>query len=270
MPTGAQAVVVNLTAIDHSSANSFVTAYPAARPVASNINVAGGQVQANLAVVALSSTGTITVFNAVGSVDVVVDIEGYFVTPSGSGAGTFHCSRRSVSAIRARSHGHQLHAGALPGGTWRKVTLSGLPPGGTGVGIPSNPTAAAAVFNLTAVIPSAATFLAVTPPTSSDLCPTKNATSSNLNPAAGKSEPNRVISTLGPHQDICVFNNVGNVNFIIDVSGWFGSGAEDRSAPSSMRCRPLAICDTRARSGTRALRHRPTITRLIPGRPGSR
>ena len=46
VPTGAQAVVVNVTAIDHSSGITLVTAYPAGtgRPVASNINLAGNTV----------------------------------------------------------------------------------------------------------------------------------------------------------------------------------------------------------------------------------
>ena len=44
MPTGAQAVVVNVTAIDHSTTSTFVTAFPAGgtRPLASNINLSGG------------------------------------------------------------------------------------------------------------------------------------------------------------------------------------------------------------------------------------
>ena len=56
MPPGAQAVVVNVTAIDHSSGITLVTAYPAGttRPVASNINLAGNTVESNLVIVQLS------------------------------------------------------------------------------------------------------------------------------------------------------------------------------------------------------------------------
>jgi hypothetical protein len=250
VPSGAKAVVANITAIDHSTTASFVTAYPTTRPTASNINVDGGRTQANLAIVALSPTGSITVFNAVGSVDVIVDIEGYFATPPGNGAGTFHpLSPVRICNTRATPSTTNCTTGTLAGGTWRKVTVSGLPPGVTGVGIPGNTTAAAAVFNLTAVTPSIATFLAVTAPTSGDLCPTTGAGSSNLNPAAGESEPNRVISTLGPHQDICVYNSVGTVNFIIDVNGWFGSGGESTLGADFYAVPPTRICDTRANSG---------------------
>jgi hypothetical protein len=251
VPSNATAVVINLTAIDHSSSASFVTAYPAARPTASNINVDGGRVQANLAIVALSSGGMITVFNSIGSVDVLVDVEGYFAPPPGSGAGTFHpLSPVRICNTRASPTDTNCTTGALPAHSWRKVTVSGLPPGTTGVGIPSSTTAAAAVFNLTAVTPSASTFLAVTAPNSSDACPTAGAGSSNLNPNAGETEPNRVISTLGPHQDICVYNSVGSVNFIVDVSGWFGSGGEATLGADFYAVPPTRICDTRAHSGT--------------------
>ena len=118
------------------------------------------------------------------------------------------------------------------------------------LGYPPTRTAAAAVFNLTAVLPSAATFLAVTAPNSvTDACPTAGAGSSNLNPNAGETEPNRVISTLGPHQDICVYNSVGSVNFIVDVSGWFGSGGESTLGADFYAVPPTRICDTRADRG---------------------
>jgi hypothetical protein len=122
------------------------------------------------------------------------------------------------------------------------------------------------VFNLTAVSPSAATFLAVTAPTSGDACPTAHAGSSNLNPKAGETEPNRVISNLGPTQDICVYNSVGTVNFIIDVSGWFGSGTEGTLGADFYAVPPTRICDTRPGSGTLLCTATPTAAsvRLIP------
>lgn len=262
VPSGAQAVVVNLTAIDHSTTNSFVTAYPLSRPVASNINVDGGRVQANLAVVALSPAGTITVFNAIGSVDVFLDVEGYFATPSGN-AGTFH-TFSPVRICDTRANQHTVCAATannpLGAGSWRDVVVSGLPPGGTGVGIPNDGTAAAAVFNLTAVNPSAATFLAVAPALANHTCPAGHPTVSNLNPAASETEPNRVISPLGPNQDICVYNSVGSTNFFVDVNGWFGTGAEMTSGTHFYAVPPTRICDTRARSGIQCV---PTPTAAV-------
>jgi hypothetical protein len=258
VPSNAQAVVVNLTAINHSSSATFVSAYPAGgvRPLVSNINVDGGAVQANLAIVALSPPGStpagaITIFNSVGSVDVIVDVQGYFAAPGGAAAGEFH-SLAPVRICDTRANTHTVCAttanNPLAGGTWRKVVVSGLPPGGTGVGIPADGTAATAVFNLTAVGGTQGTFLSVAPPNSSDLCPTR-ASASNLNPRAGETLPNRVISPLGPNRDVCIFNSVGSVNFIVDVNGWFGTA----SAPAGAffyAVPPTRICDTRANTHT--------------------
>jgi large repetitive protein len=254
VPSHAQAVVVNLTAINRTSSGTYVSAYPAGgtRPVASNINLDGGAIHANLAIVALSSSGAITVFNAVGTVDVIVDVEGYFAAPGGSTSlGAFHslapvriCDTRANMKTECATTANN----PIPGGTWRKVVVSGLPLGGTGVGIPTDGTAAAAVFNLTAVGGTQATFLAVAPPNSSDKC-TGSPPASNVNPKAGEALPNRVISTLGPTQDICIFNSVGSVNFIVDVNGWFGTASAPKGA-FFYSVSPTRICDTRAGSGT--------------------
>src|SRR4029077_7326203 len=64
VPTGAQAAVVNLTAINRSSSSTYVIAFPAggSQPLASNLSLAGGKVESNLAIVQLSASGQITLF----------------------------------------------------------------------------------------------------------------------------------------------------------------------------------------------------------------
>ena len=264
VPSGAQAVVVNVTAIDQGSGSTFVTAYPAgaSRPVASNINLAGHTVEANLVIVQLSSVGGITLFNAIGSTDVIVDVEGYFAAPSGS-AGEFH----SIPPLRicdSRAGAGTICAGAsstpLQALKWRDVVLSGLPPGAplSTPSIPATPgTAAAAVFNLTAVIGTQATYLTVAPALAGHTCPTGAPSFSNVNPSAGIALPNRVISSLGPNQDVCIFSAQGSINFVIDVNGWFGSagvsgGVLFYSVP------PTRVCDTRSGSGTACATSPPT------------
>jgi Phosphoesterase family/IPT/TIG domain len=259
VPAGAQALVANMTAINRSTSGTFVTAFPAggSAPLASNINLAGEALGTNLVIVQLSASGQISVFNAAGSADVILDVEGYFAAPGGTGAGEFHSipplricdTRAKQGTVCAGATDNPLTA-TTSAGVWRRVVLSGLPssaPGGT----PSIPVtgAAGAVFNLTATGGTNATLLAVRAPNSADLCPTTPAPFSNVNPAAGGSRPNRVISSLGPNEDVCVFNAVGSINFIIDVDGWFGTatapaGAFFYSVP------PTRICDTRSGSGT--------------------
>jgi hypothetical protein len=250
VPAGARSVVVNLTAVNDTNSSTLITAYPAgvARPLASNINIQHGGVATNLAIVQLSSAGAITIYNAVGLVDVIVDVEGYFATPVGSGTvpGEFH----SIPPLR-RCDTRIGCGGAVAGGTWRDVVVSGLPPGVplSTPSIPSDGTAATAVFNLTATGDIQATYLAVAPPNSSDQCPARPLVS-NVNPAADQSLPNRVISALGPRNDVCVFNAVGSIYFIIDVDGWFGTGAETTAGALFNSVAPTRICDTRPGSRT--------------------
>ena len=255
----AQAVVVNITAINHSSSGTYVIAFPAggSQPVATNLSLAGGKVESNLAIVRLGVGGQISLFNAVGSVDVIVDVEGYFAAASvGSPTGAFH----AIPPLRiCDSRGGTLCATAtgstsapLVGGVWRHVILSGLPSGAPSntPSVPSDGTAAAAAFNLTATAGTAYTYLSVAVPTSTDACPTRAPSFSNVNPAPGTSLPIRVISNLGPKQDICLYSAAGRINFIIDNNGWFGTssasgGALFYSVP------PTRICDTRPSFGSR-------------------
>ena len=139
----------------------------------------------------------------------------------------------------------------LLAGKWRDVVLSGLPPGAP-VGTPSIPTtpgvAAAAVFNLTGTNGTLGTYLAVSPALANHACPTNRPSFSNLNPPAGIALPNRVISKLGPNQDVCLFSPAGSINFITDVNGWFGSS----TAPAGVlfySVPPTRVCDTRPNSG---------------------
>jgi hypothetical protein len=250
VPAGARAVVVNVTAINHNSTRTYLTAFPSGGsvPRASDINIDGGAILANLVIVQLNVSGGITIFNSVGSVDVLVDVQGYFAAPTGPGMvpGEFH-GTAPFRICDTLANTHTACAGAannpLPGKTWRLVGLAGT------ASIPSMG-AAAAVFNLTATQETTSTFLTVTSPNGSDQCPTGQPPISNLNVKAAQNVPIRVISQLGPHNDICVYNAVGSANFIIDVNGWFGTGSEATAGALFYSVAPTRICDTRSGSGT--------------------
>ncbi len=261
VPTDALAVALNVTAVSDGTVRSFISVFPGgeARPNVSNVSFDPGVAHANLVVVRLPAGGDITVYNAAGRAGVVVDVEGYFAPPGGAPvAGEYH----SIPPLRicdTRARKGTECAGSfenpLPGNTWRDVVLSGRPSGAT-LNTPSIPTvgASAAVFNLTAVGPTLATYLAVQQPNSlTDACPTESPAVSNVNPAAGSALPNRVISALGPHQDVCVYNAAGSTDFIIDVNGWFGDGTEAATVPPGAlfyAVPPARICDTRVSTRT--------------------
>ena len=75
---GVTAVALNVTGVSPTSA-TFLTVWPAgvARPLASNLNLVPGSVQANM-VIAKVTNGKIAIYNHAGSTHVVVDVVGYF------------------------------------------------------------------------------------------------------------------------------------------------------------------------------------------------
>ncbi len=79
VPAGATAVAFNLTAVG-PTAGSFLTVYPqgTTRPTVSSINVTAGQTLANFGTVKLAGNGQVTIFNSAGSVNVILDVAGYY------------------------------------------------------------------------------------------------------------------------------------------------------------------------------------------------
>ncbi len=81
IPAEATAVVLNVTGVDASS-NTNLRLFPAAAvvPTISNLNlVAGGTPRPNAVVVGLDGDGGVAIYNFAGSVDVVIDVVGYYI-----------------------------------------------------------------------------------------------------------------------------------------------------------------------------------------------
>jgi hypothetical protein len=254
VPSNAQAAVLNVTAIS-GSAGTYLTLFPSGSPLppTSNLNVPAGVNQANLAVVPLGSGGQISIYNSAGAINVAVDVEGYFAAPAGSPSpGEFHAMPPLRICDTRAGTGTECSGTPLGAGQWTRVVLSGLPAGATAgtPSIPANGTAEAAALNLTAVSGTAATYLSVVPPSSADSCPSGAPSFSNLNVNAQTNLPNRVIVPLGPDQDVCVYNSLGSINFILDLNGWFGNGNEATRGALFSAITPTRICDTRAATGT--------------------
>ena len=77
--TGVSAVALNVT-VTNPTAASYLTAWPAvkARPLASNLNYLPAQTVPNMVVVKVGDGGKIDLYNQFGTVDVVVDVAGWF------------------------------------------------------------------------------------------------------------------------------------------------------------------------------------------------
>ncbi|MGH3626978.1 MAG: hypothetical protein ACRDRL_05995 [Sciscionella sp.] len=81
--TGVSAVAVNITGISPTTA-TYITAYPSGpHPVASNLNLARGELRAVFAFVGVAADGTIKLYNNAGSTDLAVDVLGYVTAGSG-------------------------------------------------------------------------------------------------------------------------------------------------------------------------------------------
>jgi hypothetical protein len=256
IPANATAAVLNVTEVS-GSASSLLIVYPfgTPRPNASNLNFAAHTVIANLVTVTLgthSGNGWVTIYNSLGSVNVLVDVEGYFLPEPGSDAqGLFHpiapvrvCDTRTPSPTPICS----AH-GAL--GQEQSMLIDFSTTGGGMV--PSDGTAAAVVVNLTGVADSTFTYLTLFPPVNG-LCPYgpgHSPPSSTINLSAGAVQANRVMVALGPgtsggpNDAICVYNAQGSINVVIDANGWYGSSTAVAAGYQFQALPPTRICDTR-------------------------
>ena len=212
VPANATAVVINLTAVD-ATQGTFVTAWPhgVTQPVVSNLNVHSASPVPNLAIVPVGADGTIDLFNAAGSVDLIGDVAGYFA--AGAGA-----SNATVTPCRVFDTGRQ----AGPTGCVGAVAVGKAQVGPAGIlnvkvagvgGVPANATAV--VLNVTAVNATHGTFITAWPHG------VAQPVVSNLNVHSASAIPNLTIVPIGADGTIDLFNAAGSIDLIGDVAGYF-------------------------------------------------
>jgi len=212
---GGTAVALNVTATNVSGAESFLTVWPsgASRPVASNLNFIQGQTVPNLVLARVGEGGKVSIYNNVGTVDVVVDTQGYFAAPVA--AGTVPPGSQYFPTIPARILDTRDGTG-VPGnakghlGTERTLELQVTGRGG----VPANATAV--VLNVTAADAFGPDSFLTLYPTG-----TPRPLASNLNFVAGQTVPNLVIARIGSGGKVTIYNNLGSTAVVADVQGWF-------------------------------------------------
>ncbi len=207
VPASATGVVLNVT-VTGATAPSFLTVYPdqTTEPVVSNLNYGPGQTVPNLVNAKLGADGAVSIANAAGSVQVIVDLEGYF-TASGdtSGSRFFPLVNHRILDTRSNIGGYYT-----PVGPNASIPVTVVGQGGVLDG------AAAAVMNTSVTGPTAPSFLTVYP----DGVGRPNA--ANLNFTASQTIANLVSATIGGDGEVDIYNNQGSVNTIADVVGWYG------------------------------------------------
>src|SRR5712691_8033371 len=210
VPANATSVVLNVTAVDESTAG-FFTLYPTGgtTPTASNLNWTAGETVPNLVSVGMSAGGDVTIFNGLGSADAVVDLEGYFAPPSGgSTAGEFNALVPArITDTRAGSG--QANAGStLAAGSTLSVQVTGAG------GVPATGVSGV-VLNATVTNTTASSFL--TAWATGGTMPVV----SNLNWVPGWTVPNRVTVPVGTGGKVNFYNKFGTVDLVVDVDGYY-------------------------------------------------
>jgi hypothetical protein len=237
VPATATAVVLNLTATNPTR-STFLTLWPAGggRPLASNLNVTAGQSAANLAEVGLGTGGRVSVYNLTGSVDVVMDLEGYVAPDSGSSTGDLFNPLQPVRLLDTRDGTGEAASKPAPMGTNGVLHLQVAGRGG----IPASGVDAV-VLNLTEADNTGAGYLTAWP------SGTAQPTASNVNFAAGETRPNRVIVGLGTGGEVDIYNLSHTVDVLADVTGWFASPGGSGGQFTSLS--PSRILDSRDSTG---------------------
>jgi hypothetical protein len=155
VPAGASAIVANVTVAGSTQAG-FLTVYPAPAtglptpPTAANVTFSSGQVVGNRVTIPVGANGQIEVYNHTGSVDVDVDLYGYYTGVAGQlGSAFTTLTPTRFTDTRIGTNGSIL--GAVSSETF---TFSSE-------GVPSTATALAS--NVTVVAGSGSGYLTVYP-----------------------------------------------------------------------------------------------------------
>lgn len=201
IPSGALAYSLNVTVAPNNGPLDYLTVWPAGemQPVVSTLNNNTGTVVANAAIVAAGSNNTTAFYAHDNSTDLLVDVNGYFAAPGGSGALSLY-AQVPCRVLDTRQNG----GSGFNGMTTVNVTGSACFP-------PSN--AGGYVFNATVVPPGSMPYLTLWP----------------------DGEPQPVVSTLNAYDGFTTSNmaivptnngiidafSAAQTQLILDLSGYF-------------------------------------------------
>jgi hypothetical protein len=201
--TGATAVTVNLTAVN-AKQGGYLTAYPdgSSIPKASNVNFAAGQITQNEAIVKVGADGYVDITNtSAGTVDLIVDLTGYFTADAGMGFVPIDPTR----VLDTRK--------TFPSAVQPSFGASVFLDGGSPPFIPGNPNAVAA--NVTVTGPTAGGYIMV--------CPGYAACgkTSTLNFSPGQTIANAAMVGVNANSFYMDNDSGGTVNLITDIFGFY-------------------------------------------------
>jgi len=231
IPVGVTAAVVNITVTD-TTGPGFVTAYPddgSTAPGTSNVNYAKGQTVPNMAIVPVGQDGYIDLYNAGAngaSVDLVVDISGYFTPSQAAG----YTSVTPYRLVDTRS-GTGVRKGQIASGASVSVPVAAALPAGV--------VATAVAVNITATDETGPGVLTAYP--DGEAAPS----TSNVNYGHDQTIANAAVVPVGADGKIDIANAMaggsGGTDVVIDVVGYYSASGTGAYVPVE----PFRYLDTR-------------------------
>jgi hypothetical protein len=232
IPSTAAAYSLNVTVAPYGTLG-YISMWPTgqAQPVVSTLNSLDGRVKANAAIVPAGTSGSVSVY-ATDATDVILDINGYFVSSSTSGALAFY-PLAPCRVADTRNASGALGGPSLVGSQARSFPVLSSP-----CGIPSS--AQAYSLNFTAVPQGALGYLSVW------AAGQGQPLVSTLNAPTGTVTANGAIVPAGTSGAINAYVT-NNTDLVIDINGYFAPpGAGGLSLYTLPPCRAL---DTRQNGG---------------------
>jgi hypothetical protein len=212
----------------------YLTAYPAGQPVplVSTLNSIDGRVKSNAAIVPAGTNGAISIF-VTDATDVVIDINGYFVSNNNPNALAFY-PLTPCRVVDTRNP-----AGPLGGPSFAAGDVRTFPVLSSNCNIPA--TARAYALNFAAVPNGPLGYLTAWPTGQAQ------PSTASLNAPTGAVTANAVIAGAGTNGSVDVFTSSAT-DLVIDITGYFAPpGAGGLSLYNVAPCRVL---DTRLPAGS--------------------
>ncbi len=232
IPSTAQAYSLNVTVVP-SGPLGYLTVWPSgeAQPRVSTLNSSDGRTKANAAIVPAGANGAISVF-ATNATDLVLDIDGYFVSATDGTALAFY-PLTPCRIADTRGAAGPLGSPSLSSGQDRKFPILS-----SACGVPS--TAQAYSLNVTAIPNGALGYLTTWPTGQSQ------PVVSTLNAPTGIATANAAIVPAGSNGSIDVLAS-GDTDVVIDINGYFAPPAA--GGLSLYNLQPCRALDTRNPAG---------------------
>jgi hypothetical protein len=241
--SGVGSVVVTLTAVSPSATGALL-AYGATRPSTTSLQFMAGQPAVTSTAVVPLSSGRMTIANTSsrGTVQVVVDVSGYYRSGSASATdpGVFHPLAKASRLVDTRTGAGGNHKGALGAGRAIAATIggkSGIPAGAGAVAVTIH------VINAT----RSGSIIAYRPDE-----PRQNLALVHF--SAGQRASGFAVLRLSGGRVELANTSSGSVDVIVDVAGWYNIGFAQTAAAFQTVVQTRAVSTSAAANATIAVR----------------